>query len=429
MRVRRDLGAFTCAVAIFAAAATPVSAKGARYVLRPLALQAGMSLLAGPVRPLEPPLALAANGAVAALVGERQVRYGAPHIVVWRADGTRTMLAVPSDDALLTGLRHYQRPKHVPGAFPAVTFPRAEFLHVVLANDGTPFATVAAGFSGAYSGTDKAVFRWTGTRWVVVATSAGNRASDGPTDFDVAAAELPKLRVAISGDYSGLFVNIDAANADPDYQSPEVRVLEGATTHELGFGRVTSLAGAFASGYTSARRDRTLSDGTRIRTRLPEALLWRNGRRVSLGRGIAFAVNASGVAVGDDRTTLDGDTQTTTRTMNNITTVARRGIPDGVPTLWRAGTATVLMRRPGTAYGIAADGTIVGTFENASGFVVDDGALRNLDDVVARAPREPHIVGAYAINSAGRILVMTVANGVRGVAVLDPPGPSRPSFK
>jgi hypothetical protein len=85
-----------------------------------------------------------------------------------------------------------------------------------------------------------------------------------------------------------------------------------------------------------------------------------------------------------------------------------------------AGGATVLAKRSGTAFAIAGDGTIVGTFSNGAGFVVKNGALRELDSLIGRSLPATHVTGAYALNAHGRILVTTTASGVHGIAVLDP---------
>ena len=49
-----------------------------------------------------------------------------------------------------------------------------------------------------------------------------------------------------------------------------------------------------------------------------------------------------------------------------------------------------------------------------------NGTLRVLDATIASFPRRTVITGAYAINARGRIAVMTMRRGKRGVAVLDP---------
>jgi hypothetical protein len=401
-----------------AASAAPMSAAEAtpRYALRSLAVPAGLALTNAPVRPLEAPFALAANGAVAALAYDDRGTHAASQVVVWRADGTRTVIGLPPDAVLEAVLRHY-------GPItkgPREPYRRATFAHVVLAGDGTPFATVAAGFSGAYSGTDKGVVRWTGTRWIAVDPSRKRDDFSLPTDFDVAAAELPGLRVAMTADYWGLFVNIDAVRSQEHYQLPQAWVLDATATHVLGFGRITSLAGKYAGGYIGETNGRPMPDNFNIGTQRPVALLWRNDRSTRLGPGIAFGVNELGAAVGDDRTTIDGTTQMTTRTANSASTIVRAGIPDGVPMLWNAGTTTTLAKRAGTAFAIARDGTIVGTFTNGAGFVVKNGALHELDASVVRGAHGKTVAGAYAIGARGRILVTTAGRGGYGVAVLEP---------
>ena len=414
---RRRFAALTCAVALVATAAPVLpSEETPRYVLRQLALPKGLGLLSTPVRPLEPPFALAANGAVAALAYHDARSYAASHVVVWRADGTRKVIGLPSNAVLTAVLQHYQPP--FDRGYRA--YRRATFARVVLATDGTPFATMMAGFSGAFGGTDKGVVRWTGTRWVSVNPYRDQRDFSVPTDFDVAVAELPALRVAMTADYWGSFVNFDAVQRQAHYQTPQAWVLDATATHVLGFGRITSLAGDYACGYIGETNGRPMPDNFNIGTQQPVALLWRNARSTRLGRGIAFGVTAHGAAVGDNRTSIDGTTQTVTRTGNSAAMEVRPGIPDGVPTLWNAGRTTALAKRAGTAFAIARDGTIVGTFADGAGFVVKNGTLRELDALIGRGLHGAHVAGAYALDARGRILVTTISNGVHGIAVLDP---------
>jgi hypothetical protein len=166
---RRVLRAVATAVALLTATpAVSPRPRTPRYVLRSLAFPSGMALPQRQgARPMEPPLALAANGAVAALAVGFKGGYEttAKHIVVWRADGTRAVIGLPSSAAMAGAFSHFEPTM-------GSDFPFVDFLRVVLAADGTPFATVSSGFSGAYSGSDLGIFRWTGARWIVVRDGA-----------------------------------------------------------------------------------------------------------------------------------------------------------------------------------------------------------------------------------------------------------------
>ncbi|MDQ6941623.1 MAG: hypothetical protein M3169_03800 [Candidatus Eremiobacteraeota bacterium] len=389
-----------------AAKAPPAS----RYVVHQLAMPADSVLSANDIARYGPrAIALATNGAVAAVVEDRGRTFLSRRIVVWRADGSRVTIGMPDDTVLHEAFRHYTG-----GPVP---YPQSSFSHVVLAGDGTPFATVSNGFSGAYSGTDQGVFRWAGAAWKLV-RAAGQNGSMVPTDFDVVAAELPALRIGMTGDYSGGFVQIDALEHDPAYQLPEALLYDGTTVRSLGTGTMTALAGTYACGFIGEQNGRTMPDNVNVDGQIPYALLFHDGVTKRLGRGVAFGVNASGVAVGDDRISVNGGSITTIRTATSTQVIARNGLPNGMPVRWDPRGATALGRKPGTAFAIAADGTIVGAFARGGGFVAHDRALTALDALVPGS--HAHIRGAYAINAHGRILVLTGFNGTPGLAYLDP---------
>ena len=182
-----------------------------------------------------------------------------------------------------------------------------------------------------------------------------------PSDFDVVAAELPALRVGMTGDYSGGFVEFDALKHDPTDQLPEALVYDGTTLQRVGTGTMTALAGAYACGFIGEQNGRTMPDNVNVEGQTPYALLWHAGSTKRLGRGVAFGVNASGVAVGDDRTSVTGGSMTTTRTGTRMQVVARMGTPNGMPVRWDAHGTTALGHDAGTAFAVAPDGTIVGT--------------------------------------------------------------------
>ena len=412
MRFGTIARAAVCSAALCAACA-PAGAAPAlvavHYAIHPLAMPPGMVLAQRGIMQNGPrEIALAENGAVAAIVAGTTQRYAAHRIVVWRSNGSRITIGLPDDDVLHRAFRHYSG-----GPKP---YPDASFAHVVLAAEGTPFATIESPFSGAYSGSDKGIFRWTGTRWTIVRASGASYPTGTPPDFDVAAAELPRLRVGMTASYSSAIWNVDAMRADPAYHQPEAWLHDGIVMRKLGMGTMTSLAGRYASGFVEDRGARTTHGGASDETPVPYATLWHDGTAARLGRGVAFGVNAFGVAVGDDRMSANGSTTVTTRTAAGIETAMRHGDPDGRPMRWDAHGAVPLARASGTAFSIAPDGSIVGTFARGGGFVSRGGSAIPLAALV----RNGRVLGAYAINARGRILVLTGSAAAPRVAYADP---------
>ena len=389
---------------------------GTMYVLHQLAAPAGYALAGDPsvdgvaVRSFarEGPrtAALAANGAVAAIVDDAERVPSRRRIVVWRADGSRVMIGMPGDAVLHQAFQQY-----VGGDRP---FPYASFSRVVLAADGTTFATVTNPFSGAYSGIAKHVFRWTGTTWESVRTSQAV-----PRDIDVAAADSQPLHVGITGDFSSGFLTYDEVVNDPAFERPEALSYAGATVRRLGIGTLTGLAGAYACGFIGEQDGLVMPDNVNVEGQVPYALLWHGGATKRLGRGIAFGVNTTGVAVGDNRVSVQGGPRLATRAEYDRLKMTP-GVPPVVrPVRWDARGPTTLGHEPGTAFAIASDGTIVGALEDGRGFVSRGSRVTILDGLVAGG--HAHILGAYAINGRGRILVLT-GTGPRastGLAYLD----------
>ena len=279
------------------AAIVALAAPG-RYAVHGLALPAG-TVLAGDAygelsagrpfaRGAPRTIALAANGAIAAIVAQRDGSLPR-RIVVWRAGGSRVTIGMPGDDALHEAFRQYSG-----GPEP---FPQASFARVVLAGDGTVFATVANMFSGAYSGIGKGVFRWTGATWKFVRI---------PPDAEAAAAESPPLRVGATRDFSSSFLTYDEVVADPAFQRPSAVVFDGATVRRFGTGTLTGLAGPYACGFVGERDGMIMPDNVSPGGQLPFALLWHGTAAKRLGRGMPFGVNSSGVVVGDDRESVEG---------------------------------------------------------------------------------------------------------------------------
>lgn len=365
--------------AVVAVAAPP------RYVAHALTLPARTVLVGDPdggtsvddsiARSGPRTIALGANGSIAAIVADAGTTVRPRRIVVWRANGSRVAIGMPSDAVLHQAFRQF--------AEGAVPFPYASFARVVLGSDGTPFATVTNPFSGAYSGIGKAVFRWTGTTWKAV------RPPDVPLDLDIVTAEAPPLRLGLTADSSSGDLTYDQVAADPNFARPLALSYDGSTVHRFGVGTLMGLAGTYACGFVGEEDGMIMPDNVNVENQIPYALLWHAGAAKRLGRGIAFSVNASGVAVGDARARIDGGP-----------------VPATLPMRWDARGAHELGHETGTAFSIAPDGTFVGAFGHGAGFVGRGDSVTSLDAIVPAA----HVRGAYAINARGRILVLTGSN-------------------
>lgn len=294
-------------------------------------------------------------------------------VVVQRSDGSQVTLSLPSDRLLTEALPHGGR-----GVGDERTDFHATFQAIALAADGTPFALIGAGFSGAYSGEDECVLTWTGmwrihseSRSVLSTANSGLGAVDRPDHF------------TIDANYFGTFTNLDAANADPDYQRDEALEILPGKLVRLGFGVAVAMHGPSIVGY-DVGRTHVMDAGQSLAN--PLALEWTNGRRAVLGRGVAYGVNASSTAVGDDEAAFNAP---------------------GVPTVWQNGRVRRLTRARGTAFAIADDGTIVGQV-GAYGFVMlpSSEKLVRLDAIIDKP--DWHITAAYGISSDGTILARAV---------------------
>ncbi|MFN2527425.1 MAG: hypothetical protein ABR584_01745 [Candidatus Baltobacteraceae bacterium] len=374
------------------------------YTLKNLALPTGYSLFHAYPNAFDSgrtDFSLAANGMVAALAVRGPQYRGANRIIVWRRDGSRVALVLPSDALLARSVR-----QHSIGPNGRVEFPDASFRNVVLADDGTPFVTVDNSFSGAYSGNATAVFRWGSSGWAVVADYHLSD-TDSPSDFTVEAASSPE-HVLLTGDYSSGFIIFDAQERDPKYQLAQTFLLDGKRLTRVGDGIATAMAGRFISGYFGTMYGKTIPDNLNRDGQQAHAALWNGSSPKTLGPGIAFAINARGVAVGDDRVGLTGGSYTILSGPHSTVVTARGGKPSGSPVLWMDGRAHRLSARYGTSLGISEAGTVVGSYQPSGSFIYRAGVLRNLGQPAA-----------YAINNREEILVRTAS----GLGLLQPASP------
>jgi hypothetical protein len=132
----------------------------------------------------------------------------------------------------------------------AAKFQELYFESVRIADDGTPVATVASHFSGAFSGIEAAAFKWNGSSWERIPSNpmALPNVAGWPLNSDVGAAA--------GGDSVALNLNFrdhgapDVAYAgDPHYEPDEVVLLGGGILRSLGPGAATSMRGSIVGGF------------------------------------------------------------------------------------------------------------------------------------------------------------------------------------
>ncbi len=312
---------------------------------------------------------LARNGSVGVLV---HVANGQnDRVLIVRRNGTRVVLPAPTEvtNATTHGLEVCPQPHDS----------CATFENIALANDGTPFATLARIFSGAYSGVNYLAARWNGMHW----TNAVVRGSTmEATNLSVAAVDTPE-NFATNGDYGNTFAIFDAAEADPRYQASETAWCRATPCPRLGYGSGNGIRDSRVVGFDAGVRSvRYMNEPPHRAT----ALMWENGRERKLGPGVAFAVDRDGNAVGDDEATLGAA---------------------GFPTLWTiAGPVVRFGTRHGIAVAISDNGTIVGTIDENVAFIASahdpQRRVRALSSSID--DRSWWIDRAFGIASNGRIL-------------------------
>jgi hypothetical protein len=362
------------------------------YVVRVISLPAGMAVdLAPPplynwaVPPFHqlPDIALSRVGSIAILMHPQGPSWGrTTKVLVVRPDGTQLVLTRPSDRELAVAFGEG------PGQGRTTpSYPYASFDSVRLARDGTPFVTIASPFSGAFSGSQTAVFSWNGRRWTNQATDEGN--------VTIGAVDMP-WRAAYNANYWNMVVNLDEANKDPHYHEFWTFLLDGKEQARIGYGEAMAMSGDTVVGYSAG-----LTQLAKPPPQPSTAWEWLHGKLMKLGAGVAYGVNASHDAVGEDEEALG---------------------KAGVPVLWRGGRAIPLSFAKGSALAIGDDGTIVGQVGD-DGFLIrgDDAAktVVKVDSLLAQ--REWHVSAVYAIAATGRLLAVGHrANEGLCVLILDP---------
>jgi hypothetical protein len=189
--------------------------------------------------------AMGSNGAVAVIVRNLADRREQGVLVV-RADGTTTILPRPIDSVDIPDF---------PSASECTSRKRGGcgfFSGVVVADDGTPFATYSVGFSGAYSGVRDAALEWNGA-WHFLRKQAVLRGLSEPMDprnVSITAADT-STNYAFVGNYSDLYPmeDLDDASRDRSYMAN----VSGATfpwgSAALGVGDATAIRGPLVAGF------------------------------------------------------------------------------------------------------------------------------------------------------------------------------------
>jgi hypothetical protein len=273
-------------------------------------------------------LSIARNGAVAMA----RVDNDSDHprrIIVIHADGSRASISLPPTEMLTQNFHEYERRSGKP------VFQDVFFKNVRLAEDGTPFATVASHFSGAFSGTESAVFRWEGAAWHQIPPyqemSHGNRAAT-MVNTEIAAADT-RDAVAFNTLYGRRVIPDLGHSEDPRYLLDQTGLLINNRITSLGVGTATAMHGTTVVGFRGGLNVFRSPDC--VHQRMTVAMAWTNGQPTTLGRGVAYGVNVHKQMVGDNEATLGGI---------------------GRPVLWSGGHTFELDSRIGSAFAISDDG-------------------------------------------------------------------------
>jgi hypothetical protein len=286
-----------------------------------------------------------------------------------------------------------------------------------LADDGTPFITLAEGAGSTREW--EWVYSWNGSAWRKYDIELPSRYG-GPSNRSIGAVEAPD-RFAVVGDYRDVTgFDYSAHDKDPTYYMDEAGIVNGDSTTSLGLGDVLSMRGRFSAGYVAPY-------GWCINMGAPTAVLWKGTKKSTLGPGIGFGVDANGDVVGDDRTlgnrSFGGEIDV------DCTDDAR-------PTLWRQERTIHVSEERGSALAIR-NGLIVGTAgvtrfcckDGRDGFAGGRAFAAHADDVrhsfqylddITRG--DWTITSAFAIASSGRILAVGHGpdSAAANILILDP---------
>lgn len=269
-------------------------------------------------------------------------------------------------------------------------------------------------FSGAYSGVSFQTQRWVGgdaRRWTLPGCAVDPVAKDQHV-YAVDARGRVALTIDITGANSHLLMQDDRGA-----YAPHAFIVEGDRCRTLGRAVVFGLRGRWAAGY------RGYFHGVPASTILNEAqqrmvaVRWRDGLSTELGDGVAYAVNAAGLAVG--ASALAGLCGSVLWVSEDHRT-RRCEAPTPHALAWDVkGRKITLESRAArsVAYDVGDDGTAVGMLQDAGGkhyaFRWRAGRVQRLDDLTH--PPGWRFESAYAIAPDGTIAGIGTYRGLATV--------------
>lgn len=251
-------------------------------------------------------------------------------------------------------------------------------------------------FDGAYSGTDLWSFDYENGSWRAV--PALDAMHQGSNLIVTASSDDEQIGYVVNHERDGNYVGSDAQTGLIDRD--EAWIKDGKSDISLGNGTVSAISNHAYVGY-----DSHFFPAPPHFLKPPDAFAWVHGRKSELGHGLPWAVNRSGIIVGDNRSTVTSP---------------------GQPVAWYHGRITPLSHLAGSAFGINERNQIVGDIETRGGFLATINgrgtSLEMLDNDLASAGYGWHIEHAYAIASDGSILAVGKFKNERERLVMLVPG-------
>ena len=342
-------------------------------------------------------ISMAADHTVAAVASTEPS--GRSRAVRWDARGTRaTFVPLP----VLTAPGHGQYSKY-----------DTKGIGGIAAGRGVVYVAATEMFSGAYSGLSFEAQRWIGSgtrRWTLPSCAAVDE-----TDQHVNAVDADG-RLALTMDMTGLGSHTVMQDEHGEY-APYAFIIDHTTCHDLGRAVVVGLRGRWAAGYRGYLNGHVAPTSLNVIVQRAVAVRWHDFVLSELGDGEAYAVNASGLAVGASAVAGRFDWQYT-NFYGNPGREYRSAVPHA--RAWDPRGRTIAIETSAirsVAYDVKDDGTVVGMLQAGDkrhfAFRWRAGRLERLDDL-------PHPAGwrfesAYAIAADGTIAGIGTHNGIATV--------------
>lgn len=296
-------------------------------------------------------------------------------LLILRPDRTSHIIGPPSGAIFAT------QPFGAAAELDATRHPIFRDLQIVSAKisaSSEVFVTQKHNFYGAYSGVDLWSSYLERGQWHAVPAPKAMR--QGLNLIVTAPADERHFGFSINYERATNYVGSDAQTGVIDQD--EAWVNDGFLNHFVGNGFISAVSGNKYVGFNSH-----FSPELSNNVRSPDAFGWSYGRRRHLGHGFPWAINQSGIAVGDNRAFA--------------TSV-------GQPVIWDRGRTLPLSSAIGSAYSINDRNQVVGDIFTRGAFLA---TLKNqkvqfvmLDSILAQAARGWRVTHAYAIASNGCIL-------------------------